>query len=201
MIIPIGLPHYTRFSCWTRGMWTREGISTRIYRDREFQAPTLSSNHTSFWYEGSFLSRDIWGEEVEREIEPNMFQNSLHCLSKPSTCPQVPGQETLLRSFCWKQLMFQLYLFSLLSDSYEKIVKNNNSSIHRGWLSPAQSEPSPAHALAGKGQPEKLKEFDIPNGRRKIQQWDESRPGQEQWNCVVNVKRLGNNLNGSQIAQ
>lgn len=54
--------------------------------------------------------------------------------------------------------MFQLYLFSLLSDSYEKIVKNNNSSIHRGWLGPAQSEPSPAHALAGKGQPEKLKE-------------------------------------------
>ncbi|GAB0204091.1 mitochondrial enolase superfamily member 1 [Grus japonensis] len=61
------------------------------------------------------------------------------------------------------------------NDSNEKTVKNNNTSIHWGWRGPALSELSPAHASAGKGQPEKLEdsislEFDIPNVRRKIHQ-------------------------------
>lgn len=197
MIIPFVQPHHTRSSCWTRGMCvnTRERISARV-RVESSGIPSCPLTTPLFGKKvGFFFCQTTSEGKRKNNKNPNRFQSSLCSLSKPWTCPQVPSQETLLSSFCWKQLTLQLYL-CLLSDSYEMIVKNNNTSIHKGWLSPALSKPSPAHAFAGKGQPEKPEESislkpDIQK-ENSLVRWKQARAGAMELHsqCTETMKQL-----------
>lgn len=126
------------------------------YRD---PGSILSFDSTSLLCEGFFfLSSDIWGEKKiqQKTQNPAGFKIVWTACQSLVHIHRCQAKKLTLEAFVGNNQHFN-FVFSLLLDSYEKIVKNNKTSIHRDWLCPPLPEPYPAHASAGKGQPENSK--------------------------------------------
>lgn len=85
---------------------TREGIIARVWAESFWLSlcPLTAPLHCV----RSVYCQPISNREKKNSKKTKRFQNNMHCLSKPCTCPQVPSQESLLSSFCWKQLKLKL---------------------------------------------------------------------------------------------
>lgn len=84
----------------------REGMSARVWAENSWLS--LCPLTAPLYRARSVYCQAISGGEKKNNKKTKRFQNNMHCLSKACTCPQLPSQESLLSSFCWKQLKLKL---------------------------------------------------------------------------------------------